>query len=115
MYRQRAIVPRQNVARTSSRLLDYHDVILPQNFPLPFVSATLAELEGIVHVRAYKNIEAVAAAGSKYLIREVGEVKSFGSAAILPFLDDLPEELMEALRCRDAVWWAEDDIVALVT
>ena len=42
-------------------------------------------------------------------------MKSFGSAATTwPFLDDLPEELIEALRCRDTVWWAEDDIVILL-
>ena len=68
-----------------------------------------------VHVRAYRNMEAVAAVGSKYLIMGLGEEKSLGSAAIFPFLDDLPEELMEALRCRGTDWWAEDDIVALIS
>ena len=60
-------------------------------------------------------MEAVAAVGSKYLIKGAGEVKSLGSAAIFPFLDDLPEELMDALRCRGTDWWAEDDIVALIS
>ena len=60
-------------------------------------------------------MEAVAAVGSKYLIKGVGEVKSLCSAAIFPFLEDLPEELMDALRCRGTDWCAEDDIVALVS
>ena len=41
-------------------------------------------------------------------------MKSLGSAAIFPFLEDLPEELMDALRCRGTEWCAEEDIVALV-
>lgn len=56
---------------------------------------------GGIHVRPYSSMEAVAAVGSKYFMRVVGEVKSLGSAAIFPFLDDLPAELVEVLRCRD--------------
>lgn len=66
------------------------------------------------YLRPYKNIEAVAAVGSKYRIRAFGDEKSLGAAAMSPFLDDRPAELMEALRCRDIVWWLADDIILYV-
>lgn len=52
--------------------------------------------------------------GSKYRIRAFGDEKSLGAAAISPFLDERPAELIEALRCRDIVWWLADDIVLYV-
>ena len=52
--------------------------------------------------------------GSKYRIRAFGDEKSLGAAAMSPFLDERPAELMEALRCRDIAWWLADDIVLYV-
>lgn len=54
-------------------------------------------------------MEAVAAVGSKYLTRVVGDVKSLGSGVAFPFLEESfleerPAELVDALRgCRGIV------------
>ena len=65
-----------------------------------FIKDSAKVLEAMV---APAVVDAVAAVGSKYRMTAFGDEKSFCSAAIFVFLDDRPDELMEALRCRDIV------------
>lgn len=69
-----------------------------------------------LHLRPYNSIDAVAEHGSKYFIKDVGEVKSFASATTFPFLEDFPAELIDVLRCRDiGCWLLEDDIATVMS
>ncbi len=73
----------------------------------------MARPSQISHIRPYSSIWSVAAVGSKYLMGVLGEANSLGSEATLPFLEDRPAELREALWWCEADWWPEDDIATI--